>query len=346
MGVTGCRKGYVHALEGVIAAIIVVVYLNSIVSVPGTTDWETAEISKESEDLLAALDDAGFLDRVVLRNDPDSFNAFINTISNSMAYSIQVSGLPKQFISVGVLANNTSTVRTDTVPQATRPSGVPASVDGSGYRSGTVTGDGFDSLDIVLSDTVENGITDFSSVNVDLDDNGDFTGAEEGPYNFSDRFTCRGTRAGYNASTAADLSAEVSQMDIGRRPVNISFDTVNPFDEQLTRFDTLWIEDWDAAQIAERDDAFEEFLRTGRLLLIHSSVDKEAIDTNYLGDLGFEYLQELEVSGSDTHNILFSLHGPRNDSYRPAQYYLDGGIRVDGFTGNGDTASFTVRGEE
>ncbi len=365
MGVTTVRKGYVHALEGMIAAIIVVVYLNSIVSVPGTTNWETAQISKESEDIMAALDRSGFLDRVVLRNDPESFNAFVSTLSSPMSYSIQVSGLPKPFISVGVLATNASTEREDTVAQDSRPSGVPASVDGSGYRTGTLTGDGFNALDIALSDTEENGITGFTTVSVDLDDDGDFSGSREGPYNFSDRFTCESSDAGctvtesyefgpfnatvpvYNASTAADLSGKVSRVDIGERSVDVTFDAVNPFDERLTRFDTVWVEDLDADELADRRQEFEDFLGTGRLLFIHSSIDKTAIDTNYLGELGFDYIDEYEVSGSDTRNILFSLHDPEDDSYRPAQYYLDGGIRVDDFTeGGADTATFTIRGDE
>ncbi|MDY6761476.1 MAG: hypothetical protein SVY41_00335 [Candidatus Nanohaloarchaea archaeon] len=366
MELTASRKGYVHALEGVIAALIVVVYLNSIVSVPSTTDWETARISKESEDMLAALDRSGFMDRVVLQNDPESFNAFVNTLSSSASYSIQVSGLPKQFIDVGVLAPNSSTVRAETAAQETQPPGVPASVDSSGFRTGTVTGDGFNNLDIALADTVKNGITGFSTVSVDLDDDGDFSGPGEGPYNFSERFTCDGTDTGctfteiyefgpfnttvpvYNASTAAGLSSKISEMEIGRRTVNISFDAVNPFDERLTRFDTLWIENLDAGGIAEHSRHIENFLRRGRMLLIHSSVDRAAIDANYLGELGFDYIQEYQVDGSDNRNVLFSLHGPRNESYRPAQYYLDGGIRITDFTGSGgfDTASFTLRGQD
>ncbi|MDY6766158.1 MAG: hypothetical protein SVW77_02215 [Candidatus Nanohaloarchaea archaeon] len=367
MGVTSGRKGYVHALEGVIAALIVVVYLNSIVTVPGTTQWETTRISKQSEDLLSALDRSGFLDRVVLRGDSDSFNALVNTLESSLSYSVRVSGLPKRFIDVGVIADNTSTIRSSTAALASRPPGVPRSVDGSGYREGTLTAAGFDTLEVVLSDTVENGIRDYSSVNLDLDGDGDYGGTGEGPYNASDRFLCDAADAGcsisetyeigpsndtlvlYNASTAADLQEMVSRMDIGMRTVDIRFETFNPFDESLSRFDALWIEDWTAGEMAARDDLFSDFLRDGRMMLIHSDIAKSAIDSNYLSTLGFDYVNEYRVSGSGTtRNILYSLHGPKNKSYRSTQYYLEGGMRLDEFTdvGGHDEGTLQLRNTE
>ncbi|MDY6769487.1 MAG: hypothetical protein SVU88_00785 [Candidatus Nanohaloarchaea archaeon] len=361
------RKGYIHALEGVIAALIVVIYLNSIVGVPGTTDWETTRLSKQSEDILSALDRSGFLDRVVMRGDVDSFNAMVDELESGLSYSVRVSGLPRQFIDVGVMANNSSTFRATTAPGDGGATGLPASEDGR-YRQGTLADTGeIGDVPFVLSDTEDNGLTRFTTVNFDFDGDDDYGEPGEGPHRFSDRFSCDGGVSGcsgrqtyevgpfnttlvlYNASTAAVLARTLAGFAVGERSVDVTFDTFNPVDESVERFDVLWVEGWDAESIAQQRSRIDRFLQTGRLLLVHAPVSKPALDTNYLGSLGFDYLNQYSISGTgSTANVLYSPHGPRNESYRAAQYFLDAGVRFDGFTdaGGHDAGTMTVRGTE
>ncbi len=361
MGVS--RKGYIHALEGIIAAIIVVVYLNSIVSLPSTTQWETTRISKQSEDLLSALDRSGFLDRTVLRGDAASFNALVSSLESSLSYSIQVSGLPRQFVDVGVMVNNSSTFRVDTAPGDWGGSGIPSS-EGGVHRQGDLADHPeFGSVQFVLSDTVENDIQEFDAVNFDFNGDGDFGGPGEGPFNLSNRFTCAGGVTGcdghiyepgpfnaslvlYNASIAESLHDRKSEMEIGMRTVSFNYGSVNVFDESVEKFDALWVDGWSAEHMEDRDETFQDFLRDGRMLLLHSAVEKDDIDGNYLSDIGFDHVTEYEVEGSMTHNIFFSLHGPKNESYRSSQYYLDSGIRQDDFIDSGgfDEATLELRG--
>lgn len=376
MGVTGWRgdgdragrKGYIHALEGIIAAVIVVVYLTSIVSVPDTTTWKTTRISKQSEDILSALDGSGFLDRTVLRGDTDSFNAMVSALHGSISYSVKVRGLPKQRVDIGVLVHNSSTYRIDTAPGDWGGTGLPDS-EGDRYRQGDLAAHAeFGTVRFVLSDTVDNGILDFSSVNLDLNGNGDFGDAGEGPFNFSDRFACTAGEQNcadaadvyepapfntslvlYNASIADRLHAKQAEMDIGRRRVTLSYGMANVFDESVETFDALWMADWSVGEIAARDALLQDFLQEGRTVLIHSTVSKPAIDNNYLSTLGFDFIGEYRLTaGTGSQNIFFSLHGPKNESYRTSQYYLDGGIRQDDFTDAGgfDEATVTIRGSD
>ncbi|MCJ7479329.1 MAG: hypothetical protein MUP63_04095 [Candidatus Nanohaloarchaeota archaeon QJJ-7] len=362
---SGSRKGYVHALEGVIAAILVVVYLNAIVSAPTPTDWESAEISKRSEDLMSAMDRSGFLDRVVLEDDRESFNAFVNSLDSSLSYRIKLAGLPKRHISVGILVNNSSTYTADTTQFSNRTLGVPKSEDGSGYRGGTLTGEGFNTLEFNLSDTVDNGIRKYTSVNFDFDGDGDFDGTDEGPYNFSDRFTCQDSATGCSGSEvyevgrsnstlvlhegedAHSLDRDISRVSIGGRPVEFSYRMVNPYYGFTDDIDVLWVEDWSVDELEDHRETVERFLGDGRLLFLHSDFVKSDIDSNYLSELGFDYLEQYEVEGSgNTDNVLHSIHGAGNESYRSSQYYLDSSLEVNGFTDAGgyEESSIEIRG--
>ncbi|MDY6773743.1 MAG: hypothetical protein SVS85_00960, partial [Candidatus Nanohaloarchaea archaeon] len=371
MGVKLHRKGYIHALEGVIAALIVVVYLSSILSVPETTDWETARISKKSEDLLSALDRSGFLDRTVLRGDSESFAAFVNALDSSIFYSMKLSGLPKRYVDVGVLVKNSSTYIFSTQEGRGGGTELPDS-EGGRYRHGNLNaGPPFGDVPFVISDTVYNDIRGYTSVNFDFNGNGEFgdrvNGVDEGPYNFTDRFPCNSSLGGcsgsqayevgefnttlllYNGTTAESLADLESNTSIGRRSVELSYETVNPFYRSVENLDVLWVEDWSAAEMENSRSLFEEFLRRGHLLFIHSAVDSSEIDSNYLSTLGFDYLQGYGLEGSGgTRNVLYSVHGPRNSSYRSAQYYLDSTIRIDGLTDEGGylSGTVTVRGND
>ncbi len=110
------RKGYFHAIEGIIAALIIVIYLTSFVSVPEPTDWTNVHITQESEELLAALDDAGILDHIILEDDGDSFNAVLNSLNPSLSYAMQIHNLPPPRIDTAVITDETYTYEFSTTP--------------------------------------------------------------------------------------------------------------------------------------------------------------------------------------------------------------------------------------
>ncbi len=103
------QKGYVHALEGILAALVIILYLTSFVTVPEPTDWTGVHVTKESEDILTALDTSGVLNDVIMTNNDDRFNTIIQSIDPSLAYTVQISDLPQPHIDVGVLVNDTQT---------------------------------------------------------------------------------------------------------------------------------------------------------------------------------------------------------------------------------------------
>ncbi|MFB6076916.1 MAG: hypothetical protein ABEK12_02195, partial [Candidatus Nanohaloarchaea archaeon] len=159
----GVRTGYVHALEGMIAALIVVFYLTSIVSVPATTDWTRTRLSKTSEDLLSALDRSGFLDDVVMRNDPESFSTFVRYLEGSVGHAVQIRNIPPSRAGIAVLANNSSTVTVSTTVGDWGGTGLPVSY--SPYRRGNLSTDSrFGDVPFVLSDGSDDSVTEYTMV--------------------------------------------------------------------------------------------------------------------------------------------------------------------------------------
>ncbi|MDY6776891.1 MAG: hypothetical protein SVQ76_02185 [Candidatus Nanohaloarchaea archaeon] len=360
------RKGYTHALEGVIAALIVVFYLSSIISVPSTTKWTQTTISKESEDLLSAMDHSGFLDRTIARGDTDSFNAMMDVLDRSLSYSITVEGIPKSYIRVGVLVRNSSTYRFSTQTGDWSGTGLPDTFDGSGYRRGNLsTVSGFGDVPFVISDTNRNGLRDYTAVNFDLDSDGSFgetvNGVEEGPYSFSDRFSCRAGVSGcsgetyevgsfnttlvlYDGSYASFLEEMKEEMSIGLRTVQFDYGTANPSVEGIEKYDAVIAKDWNASELREYSTKIQDFLEGQNLLIVQEDVDDKDIDSNYLGALGFDFLQGYSLEGSGkTRNVFFSLHDPHLKSYTPANYYIESSIKADDFTTVGDHLETTLR---
>lgn len=355
------RKGYIHALEGVIAALVVVMYLTQIVSVPEPTDWTRTRTSKQSEDLMSALDRSGVLDDAVLRNDPETLNAFINALDSSAGYQMRLRGLPQSQVSVGVLVNNSSTVEASTTPGDHGGTGLPVSY--SGYRQGSLSTAGLGDVPFVLSDEADNNITAYTSVSFDFDGDSDFGEPGEGPHRFGERFDCAAGVSGcsggtysvgpfnttlvlYNGSFAEFLAETESDVSIGRRDTALTYETTNRFHEELTRFDALVVHDWTVSEIAEHGAALEDYIAEDRFVLLHTPVVPSAVDGNYLSQLGFDYIQQYRLQGSgDRSNVLYSLHSPGNLSYRPDNYYIDSAMSVSDFSpaGGYDEAAIEIR---
>ncbi|MDY6789438.1 MAG: hypothetical protein SVV03_05765 [Candidatus Nanohaloarchaea archaeon] len=177
------RKGYMHAIEGVISSLLVVIYIGALISSPSPTDWSRTSISKRSGDLMESLSRTGWLDRAVARDSPETLKGISQSIDSGMSYSMQVEGVPPSEASVSLLANRSNIQRTPSFRDTRlgQDDGLPESE--SVYRSGTILG-----TDFALSDIREDGKTLYTTVNFDLNGNGNYSdtvgGVIEGPYRF------------------------------------------------------------------------------------------------------------------------------------------------------------------
>lgn len=341
------RKGYVHALEGIIAALIITLYLTSMVSVPEAEDWTEARVSKQSEDLIAALDEAEILDKTVLRDDPKSFNAFMSAIDSSMAYTIKTSGLPDSHIDVGILVNDSYTVTASTTQTNNAP-GAPATAY---HREGTIRGVGF-----VISDTFDDGNVAYNVVDFDWDGDGTY---ESSSYSFSDQVTCPAESACageqyevgpinttlvlYQSSFAAQAK-DAANTSLGDRPIYLDVSAANPRFERLDKFDALVTIGWSPSQLSTYRSSIESFLAEDNFLAAITDFSPQTIESTYLSSFGFDYIDAYQPNGTGpTTNVLYDTHSPKNESYNANNYYLETSIRLDDFSNTGSYRTGILR---
>lgn len=160
------RKGYVYALEGVIASLIVLLYLGNIVSVPQQTDWDTTDLSTRSGDIIQTLDASGALEEIIVNNDQQRLDAALQAMDTGLDYNMWISGLPRPTIEVRIAATSDMIQRTTTT-------------DSGDTRTGTLTGIG----DFEIRDERDEAVFKYDSVYFDYNDDGTY---EEGPCRFGD----------------------------------------------------------------------------------------------------------------------------------------------------------------
>ncbi len=190
------RKGYMYAIEGVIASLLVLIYIGSIISAPSPTDWSNTAISKRSSDFLESLSRAGWLDKSVARYSPEIISGISNSMETGMSYSMYVSGVPASSVSVSLLMNDSDIYRAGSQVNSSlnASDGLPEPY--SVYRSGEILGTSF-----VLSDAQPDGKTVYNAVSFDLNEDGNYSsvveGAREGTYVFGDTLdACLNERCG------------------------------------------------------------------------------------------------------------------------------------------------------
>lgn len=366
------RTGYMRGLEGVMAAIIIGLYLSSVVTTPEPFNWSPIHVSKTSEDTLAALDQANLLDATLLRGDRETFNALMNTMESSLSYTVKASHIPKSRLSAGVLVNDSDTDDLDSSPGTGSVSSDNLPASEYGYRYGHLAELGGDSCpgagsvcdyQFVLADTNLNGLHRYDLVYMDLNGDGDVEDTNEGPYELHDRFRCTAaisrcdghlydigplndTLTLYNATFAARATDPLGGTLLERRASQITVRSVHPGREDLDLFDAIISYGWSLAQLEANRNAVEDVLSDDRMLLVITPVQNAAIESTYLGELGFGYVNNYSVNGAGPFtNRLYSVHGTGNASYIPNNYYLETPIVITSFTSGAgfEEAELTIR---
>ncbi|MCJ7450133.1 MAG: hypothetical protein MUP58_00110 [Candidatus Nanohaloarchaeota archaeon QJJ-9] len=260
------RKGYLHAVEGVIASLLAVLYLGTIISTPPATDWEKTSLNKRSGDLLGAMSETGVIDYAVLEDDSSIVRGTKNVLGSNLEYSMHISGLPKRDMEISMILPQEDVTRAPSFNDSYINSnwadlGLPPSEDGAGYRSGEIMG-----IDFVVYDLIENGVADYNGVSFDINRDGDFgdTGIdfEEGPYRARKKIDCRSTFCPdtiigyigksltlYNTSGEQEYAPGLSGVEIGGIDVETSiipeeiYPVINVSSSDFSYEDGYWVAD-------------------------------------------------------------------------------------------------------
>lgn len=197
------RKGYVYALEGVIASLLVLMYLGNIVTVPETTNWDTSDLNTRSGDIVRALHESGTMEDAIVNNDPQRLDAALQAMGAGLDYNMWISGLPRPTIEMRVIATD------DIIEQA-------ATTASGNTREGTSDiGYPFE-----VRDDVDEAFFKYDAVYFDYDEDGTY---DNGPCNFGSLLKDCTTKPN-------DLQDEIYQIGY----IN---DTVTIFD--MTRYQRL-----------------------------------------------------------------------------------------------------------
>lgn len=108
----GQKKGFMHSLEGTIAAMILLFYtiqLFESMSVQ-TLEWTQAAAKQESQEYLLALKNSAYKGLLFSGGTEEFLGITRHFLGEGKGYSVKATGIPKTFFEVGVMANATVNV--------------------------------------------------------------------------------------------------------------------------------------------------------------------------------------------------------------------------------------------
>lgn len=165
------KKGFIHALEGIIAAILLVSYLGTILQYPTTDfDWSGSKQKQVSREYFSAFNDADLSWLIVDDRSYEFVEITRYFLGMGRSYGLYTKGLLAKNIVVGILSNESEVVSTNSVLCSTV--GVP-SEPVFDCRNNTFRGYQF-----VITDNDTNGDLDYDSLYLDADGDGLYDSAE------------------------------------------------------------------------------------------------------------------------------------------------------------------------
>ncbi len=97
------KKGYIYAIEGIIAGLLIVFYLGNMVRPPERTGWDQTMLNHYSSDLMGALSRSGTMEDMINAGNMDRFPVVVSTVGGRVSSRISIDGIPKNMIEAGVV---------------------------------------------------------------------------------------------------------------------------------------------------------------------------------------------------------------------------------------------------
>ncbi len=179
-------KGFMHALEGIIAALLLLTYATTVFQYPPSySEWTEVRQKQVSREYLSSFNDAG-LSGLIVENRPAEFIDITRYfLGVRYSYGLYTEGLVPQNLIIGVLSNE-SVAESTTIDPLCAASGVPSEYD---CYEGTFKGHKFVLVD---NDTgMGNLVEDYDSIYFDSDNNGTYD-KYEGPKSVSNAINVSG----------------------------------------------------------------------------------------------------------------------------------------------------------
>ncbi len=291
------QTGFVHAVDAVLAGVILLSFMGAMFPPQEEVNWDAVHLRLEAHSLMSALKDAHLLDKIVLRDDKQTLDAFVQSVSQNKEFVARVYNVPDGEVSLGYLIGDNATVVSNVSRGDWNGSGLP---DAEHYANGTLF-----SVPFVLSDTQFDGVERYDSVNFDYEKDGLFNASGdpgEGPWQQGTTFVCDAHFANvsacngdpytvgpltlseglvvHNASNANAFAQRVSVAQFDGFRTAFSVSTVNPSYRRVGEYDILFIPS--ESNVSQHTDALNAFLDQGGSVLRQTNTIND-FETDTLG---------------------------------------------------------------
>lgn len=307
-------KGFIHAVEGIMASLLLLVYLASIPPPVGQkADWGASIMKQTGSEYLASIDRAN-LSRLIIGNNAGALGELNRYFFAGSRISLASGSMPKERINVGVLSNYsgnpviyfyaapTSKAACDAAGWATEYGCIINSSNPLGKTA-------------ILADTDSgnfNNRTDYDAVYFDINGNAAYDSGE-GPFlqnsiakigqdYYSLGYVDNSSKSSalLNASWAIKLNSNIAPVNINGRNITMLFFSADPA-AGISRFDALVIAG--PLNISAYETALRNFLQQGRGIVEISNMSNATFNSAQSSIFGIQAVN-YTILGSNSNATL------------------------------------------
>ncbi|RLG15587.1 MAG: hypothetical protein DRN71_00900 [Candidatus Nanohalarchaeota archaeon] len=324
-------KGFMHAMEGVIAALLLLTYGMTIIQYPQVySTWTEIKQKQVSREYLSSFNDAG-LSWLIVENRPSEFveiSRYFLGVRNS--YGLYTEGLVSQNIVIGVFSNES--VKNGTVSATCASTGVPSEF---GCYNGTFKGHKF-----VLTDNdtgVGNGQEDYDSIYFDSDNNGTYD-EYEGPRTLSSTINVSGEIWIFSSidndtqvvefirgEDIVEYRRKINSLKINNRETNISI-RARTNESDIMDLDILIIPRY--MDLTNIKPNLDKFLDAGKSIIEVANITCDNLDEIQRDIFGLQCLN-LDTMPFGDENISIISRKPTESAYEIEKLFYFTNIKID-----------------
>ncbi len=341
------RKGFMHALEGIIAAIVLLFYFSSTTLPPLQNNaWTYNSFKQAGTEYINSIERSDTSE--LFSGNTRIFSEITNSLFESSDISIVEKGVPPKDIKIGILGNSVSEYVIINGSYASPPvcifnSGRKWYTDEFGTAGCIINGSASNAFgrDVVLVDNTSDGIDKYDAVYIDLSGNNKNDPPFEGPF-----FTGNSVTIGANMYIIRSIDSNKKSVKFIRVPAYLKNQniTINGRSTQLLYYNATLSDDisqFDILLITDQIDFTSSFNRTKLKNFLLSG--KGIVEIINMTDSSYNFAQQ-EIFGLEntsygvtgTGNVIYLSENVRSISepIKIKDYFLGIPLRVNTFVPN------------
>ena len=325
-----------HALEAVIAAIVLMTYTSTILQYPKADAlWPEMKQKQEQREYLSSFNDAG-LSRLIVENKPREFIGITEHFLGSRRYyGLGTNGLLPPNLVIGVMSNESIKVNTALLNPC------PGNVT-SEYNCYDSTFKGYRFVLIDNDSGTGNNVEDYDSIFIDSNGNGIYE-IYEGPRALSSTLNISGGIWVFSSVDNSTHNVEFIRGDdiirysenihnakINNRETNISI-RAKTNESDMEDIDILIIPRY--MNLMKIKSKLNRFLDEGKSIIEVANITKNNLDDAQKDIFGLQYI-DMDTTPAFDRNITMSQKNVSDGTYQIGKYFSQTGMRIETTTKN------------